>query len=474
MESATKHSGILDLPGEVLLMIFEEFKNFYQDPNMRNTRIYKNRNIVNVRLTCKKFCSVSSHLLLDSVNVEINLRSVQRFQDISKHPLIARGVRSIRILLHYHSGSLAENLSTYGIHQAQRIRDIVRALESIINRDYELYTEISLNRMREECHQGLKIAEAWQHLGQSNDEGLFERMARSGYDIYRSLYEEQELLREQRRFSRHVAEGIARMSGVRQLEFYDIPESRYEYTSISDLMEHDKIMNMLVSPLSWKEGDDYRPASPPCEIVFDLPLALRELRVQLTSLRIAAALYRPEINVPSQERSADLTAAMQSLRTFTYACNSIHRRPPWTLTYHYILAALNNSNIEEIYINYFSVTMECLFDQMIPRRDWPSLKKVELRYCYFHTGCLSRFLNGCNPAVFKYLGLHSMTWSGGADVLGILKSSCLDHFFIRYDAMGQESLVLNNEQPRWLVEKESNGFRFRRQPNIYSVARGTF
>ncbi|KAI1656833.1 hypothetical protein F4813DRAFT_390174 [Daldinia decipiens] len=181
MDSATQPLGILDLSSELLLMVFEELKASCWG------RIYKIRAIKNVRLTCQRFCSTSSHLLLDSVTVEMNLCSVQRFQYISQHPLIAYGVRSIRVLLHYYSSSLVKDLSAYGDHNATKIRDIAQNVQRAVNNTYLQSTDVVLNRTREECRQVIKIAEAWENLEQSDDEGLFKRMAQSGHHIYRSL-----------------------------------------------------------------------------------------------------------------------------------------------------------------------------------------------------------------------------------------------------------------------------------------------
>ncbi|KAI2769576.1 hypothetical protein F4815DRAFT_438793 [Daldinia loculata] len=467
MDPVSQSLGILDLPCELLFMVFEELKASCWDPDKRKMRIYKIQAIRNVRLTCQRFCSTSSHLLLDSVTVEMNLRSVQRFQDISQHPLIAPGVRSIRILLHYYNGSLVEDLSAYEIYNAGKIRGIVRNLEWEMNYHSRQYTDIFLNRTREGCRQAMKIAEAWEHPGQSDDEGLFKRMARSGHDIYRSLYEEQELLREQRRFTRHVAEGMARMSGARELEFCD-PGFSYKPASNYDLMEYGKMMKMLASPSPWDDGEEFYPASPPCEIVFDLPLTLREIGVQLTSLRIDVSLHRPEIDVPSQEHSANLTAAMQSLRRFKYVYGELCHGQP---IYHYTFAVLDNSSIEEIHLNRFPNPSECVFEHMIPQRDYPSLKKMRLESCLFHPRCLSRFLNGCNPAVFKHLDLHLIELLDGtwAETLGILKGSCLDYFSIGC-YMGGERLILGDEL--WLVKWDDDcPIQFWRQLNIHHVAR---
>lgn len=467
MDSATRRLGVLDLPNELLVMIFKELKYSCWDPDETKTRSYTGRAIGNARLTCQRFCSTSSHLLLDSVSVEMNFRSLKRFFDISQHPLIAIGVRVVRVLLHYYSHSIAEDLAAYGRYNAAKIGRPINYLEYMMTGENGRRIRIT-ERMHEEYRQGKKMMESWRRLGQDEEEGPFRRMGLSGYDTYCSRYQEQESLRENQIFSQCVAAVMARMPAVRELDFYDSP-GYHSNPRTRDVLNHDQMMEMLISPSSWADADEDGLAAPFCEIVFDLPLALRNVGVQLTSLRIGVSLLRAWMHGPSTEEATGLTAAMQNLKKFEYVSENgrtRHGEGSWErrhLKYlpisRYTRAILDTSSIEEIHLNYVPKPLVCLLEFMIPHRDRSNLKKVHLAGGYIHPGCLQRFLNSCDRAVLKHLDLWYMKLLSGtwAETLAILRGSCSGHVSIHWP-MGAECDELESDGDRfdWIFKVDED------------------
>lgn len=55
--------------------------------------------IKNIRLTCGRFCSTSSHFLLDCLDVRLTTASIARAKEISCHPTISKGIRILHISL---------------------------------------------------------------------------------------------------------------------------------------------------------------------------------------------------------------------------------------------------------------------------------------------------------------------------------------------------------------------------------------
>ncbi|KAI7786436.1 hypothetical protein LA080_003679 [Diaporthe eres] len=82
------HLGILDLADELLMNMFEHAAD--------------SADIRNIRLTCRRFCSTSSHLLLDCLDVCLTAASLARAQEISYHPPISKGIRVLHISLNTH------------------------------------------------------------------------------------------------------------------------------------------------------------------------------------------------------------------------------------------------------------------------------------------------------------------------------------------------------------------------------------
>lgn len=77
--------GILDLADELLMNVFEQAAD--------------SADIRNIRLTCGRFCSTSSHLLLDCLDICLTATSLARIKDISCHPAISKGIRILHISL---------------------------------------------------------------------------------------------------------------------------------------------------------------------------------------------------------------------------------------------------------------------------------------------------------------------------------------------------------------------------------------
>ncbi|KAK3361344.1 hypothetical protein B0T24DRAFT_599676 [Lasiosphaeria ovina] len=79
------------LPNEVLLGIFK----LAQDDTSAGQQ--PNKTIQSLRLVSRRFCHLSTHLLLPVVDVAIELDSFERLNNISWNPAISRGVHTVRL-----------------------------------------------------------------------------------------------------------------------------------------------------------------------------------------------------------------------------------------------------------------------------------------------------------------------------------------------------------------------------------------
>lgn len=104
--------NILDLPNELLRKIFEDSmmegesnEDYLLIPEYRDWGCVEN--IRNTRLTCRRFCNTSSHLLVRHVDVTMNPSSIAHLEEVARHPLISYGVQAVRVHLNYFSAELA-------------------------------------------------------------------------------------------------------------------------------------------------------------------------------------------------------------------------------------------------------------------------------------------------------------------------------------------------------------------------------
>lgn len=107
---------VLDLPNEVLAMIFAHFEDVtvpkIQIDNAPSDDVPLPSpdvaSIKNIRLTCRVFCDVGSRFLVPLVDISFTPSSIQRLEKISNHPTISKGVRIIRIYTGTYSSLLTD------------------------------------------------------------------------------------------------------------------------------------------------------------------------------------------------------------------------------------------------------------------------------------------------------------------------------------------------------------------------------
>lgn len=120
-----RQRGVLDLPDELLLAIFEFVDGFDFDPSSRSLALdrapwcdgdhgdvpppmyYCGRtrvsDIKSVRLVCRRFNALASGLLVRLVRVYPTAASLAQFDAISRHPTISKGVRGVFVVLHFYA-----------------------------------------------------------------------------------------------------------------------------------------------------------------------------------------------------------------------------------------------------------------------------------------------------------------------------------------------------------------------------------
>lgn len=120
---------ILNLPDEVLVNIFENLREpitlsriSYLDNNNSLNGIEE---IKNVRLSCQRLCNTSSHLLIPFLCLDCG--SLPRFKNISRYPVISKGVQMVRGDSTYYVSGMANYIFAFTRHQVQGMqRDISR------------------------------------------------------------------------------------------------------------------------------------------------------------------------------------------------------------------------------------------------------------------------------------------------------------------------------------------------------------
>jgi hypothetical protein len=122
---------ILNLPKEILLEIFCSFESGFpvHDPSeYYNSWIAKDSNrlefLGNNRLVCRTFNRLISPLLCPVLSVSLCSGSIDRLEGLSRNPLIAQGIRGVKISLLFRPRAVATDFRRYYAHAKSVLRDL--------------------------------------------------------------------------------------------------------------------------------------------------------------------------------------------------------------------------------------------------------------------------------------------------------------------------------------------------------------
>lgn len=218
-----QHLGILDLPDELLLEIFDHFKSwvesdrdFYQ-PNLK----VNIATIQNCRLTCRRFCDTTSHLLVPCLHISPNLSSLKRLEQVTSHPQISPGPRLFKINARFYSAAIAEDFRRFARMCYRKVREKTECLQLAIEEwydweDYSLSNRGPESAVRADVKRSCHILSCWEsicfggHINRVTQRDPAVIALRRGHRRYRELFEEQENILRNCIFARTIAAAAAR------------------------------------------------------------------------------------------------------------------------------------------------------------------------------------------------------------------------------------------------------------------------
>lgn len=123
--------SLLDLPDELLLEIFDCFKGWVDsDQEFYHINLeVDTRSIQNSRLTCRRLCDISSHLLVPCVYVIPTLSSLEFLKQVTSHPKISRGTRVFRIDASFYGARIANDIRRFAVLCSRKVREDIQHLE---------------------------------------------------------------------------------------------------------------------------------------------------------------------------------------------------------------------------------------------------------------------------------------------------------------------------------------------------------
>ncbi|KAJ0103762.1 hypothetical protein J7T55_001218 [Diaporthe amygdali] len=308
---------IFKLPDEVLIKVFEDVRgdlHVLQDGNPIGIN-----DIKNLRLTCRRFCDASSHLLLHRQDVSLTTPSLEHFDEVSRHPTISKGIRAIRLTL-YHPvttkslrdflyefvgildhqdemdcSSIKNSLDWIKRHKSAGFGGILRADLSQLYNNLNKRSKVVLS-----CTKFLRDEEL-----QADEVRIMETLCQ----LYSQLTNEQEALLKDGNFATRVAEARARMPNATEL-------------LITECIAFDQVNGFFRKrglPQCWATDSVPLPKQA-LELLYELPLAIARSGNSLAQLRIRLDPHIEHKLRLSKQETRDLLNAAGDLRLLEIDC----------------------------------------------------------------------------------------------------------------------------------------------------------
>lgn len=406
---------ILDLADELLLSIFDHLAD--------------SADIRNIRLTCRRFCSTSSHLLLDCLNVHLTASSLARAKKISCHPTISKGIRVLHISLRFTS-----HLSSASKFRSLAIRYLQQNLTSVMmchQKALKKGNVASFPELQSFLSERQRLLSSWSQYKKepenlTHQQGLDVEILHRGYKMYQMAYEWQKRAIQDGTFAQAIAAAVGQMPRASKLLFTHKFRHREmlsecyanmwkNQTSAFDVLDDRMMLSISASRL--------HPKGVPTELAIQVPLAMHAAGFPAFEIGID---YFPGPGTPlfiqDQAQLLRLKAAAESLQVFSFQCSMKCFKPAEDISSAatYIGVVLESAHLQVLTLSFpFSHDFDGQIGSLLASLRWPTLQEVNLTMVSFRLTDLKTFVEGLRPGVFLNLSsihLLSGTWAEGLDI----------------------------------------------------------
>lgn len=445
---------ILQLPDELLMKISEKVRGDFdfEDDDYSISGI---KGIKNLRLTCRRLCDTSSHLLLHRLDVALTSSSLEHLGEVSCHPSISKGIRSLQIFAGLYHPIPASDLRSFitevlGIMRRsyQSDLDYLRYYSEEFEPGLDLETS---NRPSPEDHK--KLCEIVNNIGKCEeitrscinflraetnqlDEDQNIAILREAYKEYERLFNNQIAFLKNGIFVTTVAQAVARMPTVAGLSITDHLCFKLRHPSIElSGPVYASVRKRLLEPRPWDRKLVSLLPQRPVRLLYQLPLAIIRAGNPLTELRIC---LKPTTNHKlrlSEERVKALVSAAEHLKVLEIDCRLITRAVQsggQARVSRLVSLFLSGTNLRSVTLRFETWRAHrpgerSIFEPFLALLPWVNLRRVSLINGSFNYGELSKHLEKLMPGTCILLeGVHLLSglW---VDLLDLIRAKADCH-----------------------------------------------
>lgn len=460
--------GIMDLPNDLLSMIFDHLKRRLDDPNFAFDLLPVDSGadamaIQNVRLTCRRFHGLSSHLLVRQLDISPTVSSLEHLLEVTSHPGIWRGERVLKIDLRYYSAAMAGDLQAFSAMCYDKLLTKIDSHEGRVeypesgSRDGYASPD---DEAEDVFAQLRRILVSWEPFREGRPIEKEKKAARlsaaaralrRGHERYRELFQQQQEILRGGRFARIVAEVAARSQSRVWLsmsdngrhpgdEGPDLPEE--EEVQYSDLEEFAADPDFLVQsdltrPHAWWHAKGAEAGEIPQSLLYELPLAMRASKTRLAG--VAVSISQPcklGLNF-SQHQLSGLSKVAEGLEAFTFRMEEATAQEAqlsveeMNSLYAYLRAAMGPQSVPSLWLelpatDYFDGELDYepsgqfSIEPLLCSPGWHRLKFARLNHFKMDLQDLRTLMGMLESKVrFSFGGIYlsSGTWAAALDCL---------------------------------------------------------
>ena len=502
--------NILDLPNEILIRVFASLGPLHTStieltPNPAAT------DIGSVRLTCRRFCALGSDLLLPTLLVEISPESLRRLEEVSQHPLIGHGVKTVCVVHKYFSPRLANNLPEFLFQRMKALMFAANRARVLLNRHPAWKTDAlarqltkleairdAYNLLRRELpipgsseddssEESLDTPEALEpgiSLLPLEEQVKYREILSDDHARYRKRWAAQKSLLSSGQFCRDVAGAMSRMPRATRLVMTDKDIWTLFGCKMGQRVDRKDLARFLADPLRmetvpWFEASQFD--SLPTSLLTDLPAAIYEAGASITELSLDGfAPWSDPMLAPfaDEDRCRPLACLSKKLVSFSFSTmDSVYRSfqdglaVPVTVlgVFNTLKSFISSPALEELHLDCsvwsthhnhfgdFGSTEPNAFDLLFLGPKWPCIRNVELSGIPFDIAHLEAFLDridgeNLQSVRFERMRLDIGTWEEVLDRLRDRFKDRQDVFVFLKLLYGAEADSLSTRRSEWLYQ----------------------
>lgn len=361
---------IQDLPDELLMEIFGYLRNRAE--------------IKNLRLSCQRLNKTSSHLLMDTILVSPNPKSLERLSEVSRHPNISRGIRRLVASVDVYNADYARNVESFALRCILGVDDLIQNMAH----DYDYAMD------------AISIRDNWFELVETFTDSYNDGAHPNDTDIsalydgwlrYHQLYHEQQMVLRRGRFPHAIASAIGRMPCLEDLVIRDWsrdaqPRNSSAFHKLVNLVQNPirLVEEMMLRTFSWQEARFEGVENPPTQLLYQIPLAIHAAGRSVAHLKFdLSPPHSFQLQLGSSEM-ARLVHFAQGLKSFTFSATAEpaefwrpsrdaeeHENLVWFLT-----PFLKSKNLDSVALDFAFEERDCLAENRTHDPDRTSIRPI--------------------------------------------------------------------------------------------------